>query len=93
VASAVGVTKTHIWELERARTGNPSLKVITGLADHFKVSVASLVGEDLDAEDADQQIARMFRLANDLDAEDRKTVEDMIQSFIRRKKVRMRGEA
>ena len=55
VADAVGVTKTHIWELERGRTANPSLAVIKGIADHFGVSIASLVDEDLNAADADQE--------------------------------------
>ena len=30
VADKVGVTKTHIWELERGRTKNPSLTVHIG---------------------------------------------------------------
>ncbi|MER8577649.1 helix-turn-helix domain-containing protein [Mesorhizobium sp. M1423] len=88
VADKVGVTKTHIWELERGRTKNPSLSVIQGLADHFGVSIASLVDEDIDADDADQQLAKMFRLAADLEPEERRTVDDMIQSFLRRKKER-----
>lgn len=88
VADAVGVTKTHIWELERGRSANPSFSVIKGLADHFQVSVASLVDEDIDAKDADQELAKMFRLAADLDPDERRTVDDMIQSFLRRKKER-----
>ena len=88
VADAVGVTRTHIWELEKGRTGNPSMSVIKGLADHFKVSIASLVDEDIDAEDADQQLARMFRLAGELEADERALLEDMIESFRRRKKQR-----
>ncbi|QPC88557.1 helix-turn-helix domain-containing protein [Mesorhizobium sp. NBSH29] len=35
VADAVGVTKTHFWELERGRSANPSFTVIKGLADHL----------------------------------------------------------
>jgi transcriptional regulator with XRE-family HTH domain len=88
VADAVGVTKTHIWELEKGRTANPSLLVIKGLADHFGISVASLVDEDVDAEDADQRIASMFRLAKDMDKNDLGHLEDMIKSFISRKKGR-----
>ena len=86
VADAVGVTRTHIWELEKSRTRNPSMSVIKGLADHFQVSIASLVGEDIEAADADQQLARMFRLAGDLKQEERAVLEDMIESFLRRKK-------
>lgn len=85
VATAVGVTKTHIWELERGRAQNPSLAVIRGLADHFKVSIASLVGEDIDAADADQELSRMFRLARDLDDREREVIDDMIESFRRRR--------
>ena len=36
VADAVGVTKTHIWELERGRTSNPSLTVIQGHRQPFR---------------------------------------------------------
>ena len=88
VADAAGVTKTHIWELERGRTGNPSLGVIENLANHFGVSIASLVGEDIDAADKDQELGRMFRLAGKLDNEERKTIEDMIKSLLRRRKER-----
>jgi transcriptional regulator with XRE-family HTH domain len=93
VAAAVGVTKTHIWELERGRTENPSLKVIQRLADHFGVSVASLVGEDINAEDTNQKIGRMFRLASNLDPQDLETIDDMIEVFIRRKKERAADRA
>lgn len=93
VATAVGVTKTHIWELERGRSENPSLKVIQGLADHFGVSVASLVGEDIDAQGTDQKIGRMFRLASGLDKQDLETIDDMIEAFIRRKNQRAADRA
>ena len=88
VAEAVGVTKTHIWELERGRTANPSFTVIKGIADHFEVSIASLVDEDINATDADQELARMFRLAGELDEDERKTLDDMIKSFVRRRRKR-----
>lgn len=86
VADAVGVTKTHIWQLEKAQTENPSLSVIKGLADHFGVSIASLIGEDIAAEDADQRLARMFRLAKDIDPDDLAHLEDMVESFRKRRK-------
>jgi len=88
VADAAGVTKTHIWELERGRTGNPSLSVIQNLADHFGVSIASLVGEDIDATDKEQELGRMFRLAGKLNDEERRTIEEMMESLLRRQKER-----
>ena len=86
VADAVGVTRTHIWELEKGRSTNPSLAVIKGLADHFAVSIGSLVDEDIDADDADQRRSAMFRLAKEMDDADLGHLEDLIKSFIKRKK-------
>lgn len=85
VASAVGVSKAHIWELEKGRTDNPAMALVTRLADHFGVSVGYLVGEDRAAPDADDDLVRMFRQAQELDPADRKILDDLLQSFLRRK--------
>ncbi len=85
VADAVGVSKAHIWELEKARTDNPSMALVTRLADHFDVSVSFLVGEDRKAPDADVQLARMFRQAQKLDDREREILDDMMQSLIKRR--------
>ena len=45
VADAVGVSKAHIWELEKGRTDNPAMALVVRLADHFGVSVSFLVDE------------------------------------------------
>lgn len=82
VAEAVGVSKAHIWELEKNRTKNPSMKLLVGLADHFNVSVAFLVGEDVEAPDADPQLQRMFRQASKLDERERQIMDDMMQSLL-----------
>ena len=46
VATAVGSTKPHIWELERGTTKNPSLNLIKNLANYFGQSIEYLTGED-----------------------------------------------
>lgn len=86
VASAVGVSKAHIWELEKGRTDNPSIGLVTRLADHFGVSIRYLVGEDIEAPDTEEDLARMFRQARGLDERDRQSLDDMIQSFINRRR-------
>ncbi|MBZ0215922.1 MAG: helix-turn-helix domain-containing protein [Fimbriimonadaceae bacterium] len=83
VADAVGVSKAHIWELEKARTDNPSMGLVTRLADHFGVSMGFLVGEDMEAPDAEVDLSRMFRQARDLDERERKILDDMMQSLLR----------
>ncbi len=85
VAAAVGVSKAHIWELEKERTDNPSMALVTRLADHFGLSLATLVGEDPSADDAKPQIGRMFRQAGELAAEDLALLDDMMQTLLRRR--------
>lgn len=92
VAAAVGVSKAHIWQLERGTTSNPSMALVTRLANHFGVTVASLAGEDLEAPDADQDIARMFRQAQELDERDRQVIDEMIQSFRKRRATAADGD-
>lgn len=88
VADAIDVSKTHIWELEKGRSQNPSVDMLTKLADHFKVTIANLVGEDLDAAGADEQLMRMFRQAGELEDQERAYLDDMIQSMLKRRKAR-----
>jgi transcriptional regulator with XRE-family HTH domain len=85
VADAVGVSKAHIWELEKGRTDNPAMALVTRLADHFGVSVAFLVGEDIEASDADVELQRMFRQAKQLDQHEREILDDMMRSLLKRR--------
>jgi transcriptional regulator with XRE-family HTH domain len=39
VADGVGVSKVHIWELEKGTSQNPSLDLLRRLAAHFKVPI------------------------------------------------------
>jgi transcriptional regulator with XRE-family HTH domain len=86
VADAVGVSKAHIWELEKGRAQNPSMGLITRLADHFGVSFALLVDEDPSAMDADPTLARLFRQARDLHPDDLELIDDMMRSLLKRRK-------
>lgn len=45
VASAIGASKAHVWELESNRSKNPSLDMLQKLAMHFKTTVAYLIEE------------------------------------------------
>ena len=85
VASAVGVSKAHIWELEKGRADNPSMGLVTRLADHFGVSVTFLLGEDYEATDADSELQSMFRQAQQLDPREKQILNDMLQSLLKSK--------
>lgn len=83
VADAVLVSKAHIWELEKERKTNPSMALVTRLADYYCVSVAYLVAEDVGSQDADPELAGMFRQASKLEDNDRKIFKDMMQSLLK----------
>lgn len=87
VANAVGVSKAHIWEIEKGRTDNPAMALVKRLADHFGVTISYLVDEDIDAADADPDLVRMFRQTKDLDPRDREILDDLLQSLRRRRHI------
>jgi transcriptional regulator with XRE-family HTH domain len=85
VADGVGVSKAHIWEMEKSIADNPSMMLVTRLADHFGVTIASLVGEDAESPDAPKDLQRMFRQAQRLDARERAILDDMMKSLFKRR--------
>lgn len=87
VADAIGVSKTHIWEMEKGRSENPSLEMLTKLANHFGVTIRSLVGEDPESSD-DDKLAMMFRQAGELGENDRAVLEVMIREMVNRNRTR-----
>lgn len=44
VADSAGLTKSHIWELEKGRTSNPTVTTVVALARAFGVSVDYMTG-------------------------------------------------
>lgn len=86
VADAIRVSKTHIWELEKGKSKNPSADLLKRLADHFSVTIAHLVGEDIESSENDQELMRMFRQAGELDPRDREILDATLQSLLRSRK-------
>jgi len=44
VADAVGVSKPHIWELEKGKVKSPSVELVTKLASFYNVTLDYLAG-------------------------------------------------
>ncbi len=89
VADAVGASKAHIWELETGKSRNPSSDLLRRLAQHFQVTVASLVGEDPAVPGADERLVAMFRDLHDLDQDDRDMLETIMRQMRDRKRDRL----
>ncbi len=85
VADAVGASKAHIWDLEKGNSQNPSLELLTGLANYFRISVAELVGEDPNALNEEPELVALYRDLKTLSANDLKTIEVIVADFKSRK--------
>jgi len=83
VADIVKVSKAHIWELEKGTSKNPSVDLLGRLADHFKVRVASLVGENPE-EGEDEDAVVMYRDIKGLEERDRQYIQDAIDLLKKR---------
>jgi len=78
VAEKVGVSKAHVWELEKGRSRNPSFELVRKLAAHYGVGIDVLTGEATEPEAKDLQVDRIHRGLEELSVRDREIVEQMI---------------
>ncbi len=81
VADAVGISKAHVWELEKGRSKNPSFELVQKLAHHYGVSIDELIGNENEPDAVSLQIARLHRGFEELSEGDRTVVEQMIKSL------------
>lgn len=81
VADRVGLSKAHVWNLEKEVSENPSIEVVTKLADLFKVRIADLVGENPNAQSEDPAMVAMFRDLKRLDPTDRNTIAVLMEQL------------
>jgi transcriptional regulator with XRE-family HTH domain len=85
VATAVGISKAHVWNLEKELSGNPSIELVVKIADLFRVRVADLVGENPQADDEAPEMVAMFRDLKNLDERDRETIRVLMDQLKRNK--------
>lgn len=81
VADAVGVSKAHVWELEKGRSKNPSFELVRKLAQHYGVPIEVLTGDAAEPASGDMQIERIHRDLAGLTERDRGIVEDLVRSM------------
>lgn len=81
VANAVGISKAHVFNLEKGITRNPSMDLVKDLAALYRVRVSDLVGENPDAEDQPADVIAMFRDLKSLDEDDRETIRMMMETL------------
>lgn len=85
VADAVGISKAHVFNLEKGITANPSMELVLKLAELFRVRVADLVGEGPDADDQPAEVVAMFRDLKELNEDDRDTIRMLMETMKKRR--------
>ena len=85
VANAVGISKAHVFNLEKGITANPSMELVVKLAKFFRVRVADLVGEGPDASEEPAEMVAMFRDLKSMDKDDRDTILMMMEAMKKRR--------
>jgi transcriptional regulator with XRE-family HTH domain len=85
VAERVGISKAHVWNLEKGLSGNPSMELVLKLAELFRVRVADRVGENPEAASEDAAMVAMFRDLKKLDERDRETIAALMEQMKRRR--------
>lgn len=85
VADAVDVSKTHIWQMEKGKSENPSIELIKKLSDYFNVSVEYLVGTDGSSSLSNAQAHQFFRDFNSLSDVERDVLMQTIEVFKKKK--------
>lgn len=85
VADAVGISKAHVWNLEKGTSDNPSMELVLKLAELFRVRVADLVGENPTGEEEEPEVVALFRDLKKLEPRDRETIRVLMEQLQRNK--------
>lgn len=85
VANSVGISKAHVFNLEKGITANPSMDLVVKLAELFRVRLVDLVGDNPDADDQPAEVVAMFRDLKSLREEDRETIKMMMETLKKRR--------
>lgn len=84
VADQVGMSKAHVWNLEKGLSENPSIEMVRKLAVLFKVGVADLVGENPGGKSEEPEMVAMFRDLKGLNPRDRELISNLMQQMKRK---------
>jgi len=86
VADGVGVSRTHIWELESGNKKlNPSFDLVRKLAEHFDVTIEYLM--DIQSKmTKDDKALVLFNNIKKLDGRDQEVILGTVKAMMERKK-------
>jgi transcriptional regulator with XRE-family HTH domain len=84
LARLSGSSKSYLWELENRDQRRPSAEKLTKIAEVLRVTTGYLLDERADMDDGQVREA-FFRKFNRLDDDDRRRIQDMIDTWAKKK--------
>ena len=81
VANAVGVSKTHVWQMEKGSSGNPSMDLLKNLAMHFSVPLSYLADAESEASLQDVEAQQFFRDFKSLSEAEQAVLKQTLELF------------
>lgn len=84
LASEVGASKAHIWDLEMGRAKNPTIDLLAKLAGALGTSISDLVGENPSGNEEPAEVLTMYRELKALEPEDLETIRIMMDRLKKR---------
>lgn len=78
-ADAVGVTKTHVWELEKGKSTNPSAELLRKLASHFAVTTDFLLNPEHEGLTENDEALVFYRDLKSLNDRDQEVLRHMLK--------------
>jgi transcriptional regulator with XRE-family HTH domain len=85
VADAVGVSKTHIWQMEKGNSDNPSAELLSKLAEFFRVPMDYLLGIEEGVSLSDAEAQKFFRDFKSLSEAEREILMQTLEVFKKKK--------
>ena len=84
-ATGIGISKAHVWQLEKGHSGNPSIDLLKKLARHFDVPLSFLVDASAEATLDDVEGQRFLRDFMSLSETERAVLNQTVEVFKRRR--------
>ncbi|WP_410211111.1 helix-turn-helix domain-containing protein [Aquirhabdus sp.] len=80
-ADSLGITKTHIWELEKGKSANPTAELLKKLADYYKVTVDFLIDPNQSEPGLNDEAMVFYRDLKSLDQKDQEVILNVMKTL------------
>jgi transcriptional regulator with XRE-family HTH domain len=80
-ADNIGITKTHIWELEKGKSANPSAELLKKISDYYKVTIDYLIDPNQSEPGVNDEAMVFYRDLKSLDLKDQEVILNVMKTL------------